>query len=211
LASPKYASSSRSLTRAKPVHSSPLELLPRGVPSLGRTESHDHDPERPAPERPASDRLGAVGIPARVLNELYEHARESAPEECCGLVVSERGHRYGRAVRCRNLMTQRHDEDPVTYPRDATAAYYMSESDVLAVSREVERSGGAVTAVYHSHVGAGAYLSELDLAYARHALFPFPHADQIVLSVLEHRVREMKIYLRSGDAFSEHWIEAEPS
>lgn len=152
-----------------------------------------------------------MGIPARILNELCEHARESDPEECCGLVVSEAGHRYGRAVRCQNVMTQRHREDPVVFPRDNTAAFYMSEKDVLAVSREVERTGAAVTAVYHSHVGARAYLSDLDLAYARHALFPFPGADQIVLSVFEQRVREMKIFLRSGIAFTEHWVEAEPS
>ena len=72
----------------------------------------------------------------------------------------------------------------------------MSMRDVLEVSREAERSGEHVTAVYHSHVGAGAYLSKDDLAYARHPLFPFPYADQIVLSVLEHRVREIKIFVR---------------
>ena len=31
--------------------------------------------------------LGGVGLPAAVLNDLYEHARVVAPEECCGLVA----------------------------------------------------------------------------------------------------------------------------
>jgi proteasome lid subunit RPN8/RPN11 len=150
-----------------------------------------------------------VGIPARILNELCEHAREAEPEECCGLVVSEGSLRYGRAVRCHNEMTRRHEEDPDEFPRDSRSAYYMSMRDVLEVSREAERSGEHVTAVYHSHVGAGAYLSKDDLAYARHALFPFPFADQIVLSVIERSVREIKIFVRSGDDFSERFVRAE--
>jgi len=159
-----------------------------------------------------SDESGdPVRIPARILNELCEHAREADPEECCGLVVSEGGLRYGRAVRCRNEMTRRHREDPQTFPRDNHAGYYMSDGDVLAVRREAERSGATVTAVYHSHVGVGAYLSELDLRYAEHALFPFPEADQIVLSVFEQRVRELKIFVRSDGRFVERWVEAQAS
>jgi hypothetical protein len=58
-------------------------------------------------------------------------------------------------------------------------------------------------------VGAGAYLSKDDLAYARHALFPLPYADQIVLSVLERSVREIKIFVRSDGEFSERLVRAE--
>ena len=152
--------------------------------------------------------VSPVGIPASVLNELGAHARETEPEECCGLVLSERGQRYGRAVRCQNEMTLRHREDPEEFPRDGRAAYYMSMRDVLEISREAERIGERVTAVYHSHVGAGAYLSKDDLAYARHPLFPFPFADQIVLSVFERTVREIKIFVRTEDDFSERLVEA---
>ena len=152
-----------------------------------------------------------VGIPARILNELCEHAREAEPEECCGLVLSEGDHRYGRAVRCHNEMTRRHEEDPEEFPRDSRSAYYMSMRDVIEISREAERTGEHVTAVYHSHVGAGAYLSKDDLAYAQHALFPFPYADQIVLSVFERSVREIKIFVRSGNDFSERFVRAEAS
>ena len=157
------------------------------------------DPELPVP------------VPARILNEICEHARETDPEECCGLVLSEGRLRYGRAVRCQNEMTLRHEHDPEEFPRDNRAAYFMSERDVIAAVREAERTGALVTAVYHSHVGAGAYLSKDDLAYARHALFPFPHADQIVISVFEQRVREVKLFVRSGGEFSERLLSAEAS
>lgn len=149
-----------------------------------------------------------MGIPARVLNELCEHAREADPSECCGLVVSEGAQRYGRVVRCQNVMNERHHEDPLAFPRDDSAAYYMRESDVMAVRRDADAAGVAITAVYHSHVGERAYLSELDLAYARHPLFPLPEADQIVLSVFESRIREVKIFLRDRDVFHERLVEA---
>jgi proteasome lid subunit RPN8/RPN11 len=149
-----------------------------------------------------------VAIPARVLNELRAHAREADPEECCGFVFRNGNHRYGRAVRGHNVMTQRALEDPHSFRANNRTAYYMSEHDVLAAIREQEASG-AVTAVYHSHVGADAYLSNSDLAYARHPLFPFPDADHIVLSVLPDRV-EGKIFLRSGDRFDERMLREEP-
>jgi proteasome lid subunit RPN8/RPN11 len=61
-----------------------------------------------------------------------------------------------------------------------------------------------VTAVYHSHVDMGAYLSELDLEYAEHGLFPFPEADQIVVSVVDGRVAEdgVAVFRRDGQGGS---------
>jgi proteasome lid subunit RPN8/RPN11 len=161
---------------------------------VGRFETHE-------PAEP-------VRVPASVLNELRAHAREG-DEECCGLVLSEGDQRYGRAVRCQNEMTRLHSENPEEFPRDGRAAYYMSMRDVLDISREAERTGERVTAVYHSHVGAAAYLSKDDLAYAWNPLFPFPDADQIVLSVFEHTVREIKIFLRTEGEFSERAVREE--
>lgn len=153
----------------------------------------DVDPERPP-----------VRISAAVLHDLFAHAREALDEECCGLVLSNGPYRYGLAERCQNVMTRLHAQDPEAYPRDGTAAFYMSDRDVLRVRREAEASGREVTAVYHSHVGAGAYLSEMDLQYAEHALFPFPDADQIVLPVFDGAVREPGVFRRCGDRFVGH-------
>jgi len=46
-------------------------------------------------------------------------------------------------------------------------------------------------------------------SYAQHAAFPFPRADQIVLSVFERSVREIKIFVRRGGEFGEHFVRAE--
>jgi len=124
-----------------------------------------------------------VEIPKPIVNELLAHARDARPEECCGLIVGSGALRFARLERCHNLMSQRHGEDPVRYPLDNRTAYWMSEKDYASALRQAEGLGERVTAIYHSHVGSGAYLSEMDLEYAQHAGFPFPDADQIVVAV----------------------------
>ncbi len=125
----------------------------------------------------------AVALPGRLLNELCTHALETRPEECCGLVTGVDGSRFRHVYRCRNTMTLQHQNDPVAYPRDGRQAYYMSEVDTLRALKDAESRGEAVTAIYHSHVAVGVYLSEMDQDFADHELFPFPLAAQIVLAV----------------------------
>jgi len=129
-----------------------------------------------------------------VLSELCNHALDTAPEECCGLVTGTAAQRFRNVYRITNVMTKMHLADAVAFPRDARHAYYMAEIEYLRAQQHAESKGETVTAVYHSHVEAGAYLSAEDLAYAEHALFPFPGAAQIVLSVLGGRVDESAIF-----------------
>ena len=140
--------------------------------------------------------LPPIALPGRILNELCAHALETLPEECCGLILGRAEARYGRLVRCRNEMTRRHLADPLIHPRDGREAFWMNESDYLHAQALAEAEGEQVTAVYHSHVDVGAYLSELDLEYAEHALFPFPTADQVVIAVHERRVVALGLYQR---------------
>lgn len=132
--------------------------------------------------------LPPLVLPGRILNELCAHALETLPEECCGLILGQRGARFSRVVRCRNEMTRLHRADPHTHPRDGSTAFWMNEADYAHAQELAEAAGDEVTGVYHSHVDVGPYLSELDLDYAEHALFPFPRADQIVIAVQERHV-----------------------
>jgi proteasome lid subunit RPN8/RPN11 len=146
--------------------------------------------------------LPSVEIPRRILNDLYAHAIETLPEECCGLIIGSDGKVYDRLVRCRNEMTMRHKENPVEYPRDGIDAFYMSHLDYMRALEEAEANGEKVTAVYHSHVGVGAYLSEMDLAYAESDLSPFPDADHIVVAVLGRKVDSVAYFCQDGEGRS---------
>lgn len=133
-------------------------------------------------------------IPSAVMNELCSHALGAAPEECCGLVTGTKQESFRSVYRISNVMTKKHLADPVAFPRDAHEAYYMSEVEYLRAQQDAEQRGESVTAVYHSHIGTGAYLSVDDRNFAEHPLFPFPTAAQIVISVVADRVAASAIF-----------------
>lgn len=137
---------------------------------------------------------------ARLLNEMVEHARETHPEECCGLITGRAPGRYERVHRCRNDMTMLHQQDPMTFPRDGRQAFHMSEIDYLRVQKDADAAGQQVTAVYHSHTEAGAYFSEMDQEFASQPAFPFPDAHHIVISVVEGLLKETAVFARIPEA-----------
>lgn len=135
-------------------------------------------------------------LPGRLYNEICAHARETLPEECCGLISGDASVRYRTVHRCKNDMTLLHAQDPITYPHDGTQAFHMREVDYWRVEREAEARNERVTAVYHSHVGWDVWLSEVDQRFASDPLFPFPDADQIVISMFDRREHGLGLFRR---------------
>jgi proteasome lid subunit RPN8/RPN11 len=129
---------------------------------------------------------------------MYAHALETFPEECCGLLIGGAEAGELEVFRCRNEMNLRHRSDPEAFPHAGSEAYWMSEADVIAVLERCEASGERVSAVYHSHVGAAAHLSDVDQAYADREGFPFPGAAHIVISIWERCVSHTAIFERDA-------------
>jgi proteasome lid subunit RPN8/RPN11 len=115
------------------------------------------------------------------------------------LVIGTDEDRFQHLVRCRNEMTMHHRQNPTEYPRDGSEAFYMNSLDYLMAHEEAEAHGVRVTAVYHSHVGVGAYLSGMDLAYAVSTSFPFPDADHIVVAVFDCKVDSVAFFRKDGE------------
>ena len=152
-------------------------------------------------------------IARRVLNEFCAHARETQPEECCGLITGDAEQRFRTVYRCRNEMTLYHRKDPERYPRDGKKAFYMNESDYLKAMEDAESRGETVNAVYHSHVGAGSYFSAMDQEFASHKLFPFPDVAHVVISVWDEQVNQLGVFERddASGQFTGRSLEAERS
>ncbi len=152
-------------------------------------------------------------ISGRVMNEFCAHARETQPEECCGLITGSPDQRFRTVYRCRNEMTALHRKDPESYPRDGTKAFYMNPTDYLKAAKEASQYGESVNAIYHSHVGAGAYFSEMDQEFAEHEAFPFPDVAHIVVAVFDGQVNQLGIYEREqvGAPWLGRALEAEPA
>jgi proteasome lid subunit RPN8/RPN11 len=110
------------------------------------------------------------------------------------------GTRYRQVHRCRNEMTAMHQKDPVRFPQDGSEAFHMHRRDEEEAIKEAVSRGEEITAVYHSHPGLGVAFSVRDQESVCEEGFPFPDADQIVVSVHEGRVKA-GLFLRRGDAF----------
>jgi proteasome lid subunit RPN8/RPN11 len=93
-----------------------------------------------------------VRIRRALVDELIAHAREEAPNECCGIVSA----RDGEAVevhRARNLHAS-----PLRYEVDPR--------DVLRIWDEIEGAGREMGAIYHSHTRSEPYPSQTDVNLA---------------------------------------------
>ena len=129
------------------------------------------------------------------------HARETWPEECCGVVLG--GGRGDRVHRIPNVQNRLHARDPETFPRDARTAYTMDPGALEAVLEQAERSGLSLKAFYHSHPDHDAYFSDEDRACAAPFGEPtYPDAAQVVVSVRNGVVAGMAVYVwdpQAGD------------
>ncbi len=152
-------------------------------------------------------------ISGRVMNEFCAHARETQPEECCGLITGSPDQPYRTAYRCRNEMTALHLQDAERYPRNGKKAFYMNPTDYLKAMDEAAQQGELVSAIYHSHVGAGAYFSEMDQEYAEQETFPFPDVAHIVIAVFDGQVKQLGVFERkeAGLPFLGRPLVAEPA
>ena len=73
------------------------------------------------------------------LEEIFAHADEAAPSECCGLIGGVDAERAGCIYRLRNIAANR------------LSAYEAAPEDLFAAQREMRERGEQLLAIYHSH------------------------------------------------------------
>lgn len=101
-------------------------------------------------------------IPADVLATIYDHARQTYPEECCGFLIGPaHSALIDEARRCENQQNRYHQLDPKHFPRTAREAYYLGGKDLRFLAESLN-SSRPVKIIYHSHPDVGAYFSEED-------------------------------------------------
>jgi [CysO sulfur-carrier protein]-S-L-cysteine hydrolase len=92
----------------------------------------------------------------RISPELYarliEHAREEAPNECCGMIAS----RDGQAVRVHRATNAA--ASPLRYEIDGAEQY--------RILMQIEDDGLDLGAIYHSHTRTEPYPSQTDISLA---------------------------------------------
>jgi proteasome lid subunit RPN8/RPN11 len=93
-----------------------------------------------------------VRIPRDLIDEIVAHAREEAPNECCGLIAGVDG-RADRIYRARNS-----EESPFRYVVDPR--------DQIRIMDEIEQADQELVGIYHSHTRSAAYPSQTDVNLA---------------------------------------------
>ena len=80
------------------------------------------------------------------------HAREEAPNECCGMIAARDGDAV-RVYRARNAAAS-----PLRYELDPREQY--------RIQMEIEEQGLELGAIYHSHTRTEPYPSQTDVTFA---------------------------------------------
>jgi proteasome lid subunit RPN8/RPN11 len=105
-------------------------------------------------------------ISRRIYDELFAHARDDAPNECCGLVGGNDG--VAKSVyRARNA-----EASPLRYNLDP--------QDQFRIMTEMDERGEELSAIYHSHTASPAYPSQTDINLAS-----YPDALYLIVSLAE--------------------------
>jgi proteasome lid subunit RPN8/RPN11 len=93
-----------------------------------------------------------VRIPRALLDEITEHARAEAPNECCGLVGAADG-----------VVTSVHRARNV---KASPLAFEIHGREAIRIIDEIEEGGGELVAMYHSHTRTEPYPSQTDRNFA---------------------------------------------
>jgi proteasome lid subunit RPN8/RPN11 len=100
---------------------------------------------------------GEARIPAPLLQELIDWARQGLPDEACGIVVGDRPFREaGRPLRF----------EPLTNAAHSPTRYLIDPVEQLRVMTAIDDAGEEPWAIFHSHVASVAEPSRTDVALA---------------------------------------------
>ena len=103
-------------------------------------------------------------ISRQLMDEIVAHAREQAPNECCGMVAAQ----DGRAVRVHRAVNAA--ASPLRYEIDP--------QDQYRIEMAIEDAGLDLGAIYHSHTKSAPYPSQTDINLAFH-----PHALYVIVGL----------------------------
>ncbi|HVM97634.1 MAG TPA: Mov34/MPN/PAD-1 family protein, partial [Candidatus Acidoferrales bacterium] len=87
-------------------------------------------------------------VSAASMTLLQAHARETYPDECCGMIVDRNGKE--EVVRVTNIQNELHAKDATQFPRTAATAYAMRYQEVEPLFEAAYNGKLRLLAVYHS-------------------------------------------------------------
>jgi len=102
--------------------------------------------------------MNAVALPARFLEEMKAHARESYPDECCGFLIGRSSESETGKPRSILALERARNE----FEGERRRRFLIRPEELREVERRVELAGQAVVGFYHSHPDHPARPSQFD-------------------------------------------------
>ncbi len=114
------------------------------------------------------------------IDEMIAHAREDAPNECCGMVAGADGVAT-RVVRVANA-----EKSPFRYS--------LGSDDQYRILKDIEENGEDLAAIYHSHTASAAYPSQTDINLAF-----YPDSLYLIVSLEDESSPDVRaFYIKEG-------------
>ncbi len=124
------------------------------------------------------------------IEEIVAHARQEAPNECCGIIAGQ----DGRAVKLFRA----------TNAEASPYRYSVEPKDLLRIYRACEEEGWDFLAIYHSHTASAAYPSPTDVRLAF-----WPEAYYVLVSLEDAAQPVVRAFRIQDGAVTEEEIRAE--
>ena len=130
-----------------------------------------------------------LSLPRSLIDEMIAHAKEDAPNECCGIIAGEDG-RAAKLFRATNA-----EASPYRYN--------VEPRDLFRIFRECEENGWSFLAIYHSHTASEAYPSPTDVRLAT-----WPEAYYVLVSLKDAGKPVVRAFRILDGAISEEELAA---
>jgi proteasome lid subunit RPN8/RPN11 len=126
-----------------------------------------------------------VRIPQSLLDEIVAHARDDAPNECCGMVAGSNGEAT-RVYRARNA-------------EGSPFRYTIHPQDQFRITMEIENRGEEIAAIYHSHTKSAPEPSQTDINLAEN----WPDPLYLICSLVDPAAPDVRAFAIRGGTVEE--------
>jgi proteasome lid subunit RPN8/RPN11 len=132
-----------------------------------------------------------MDISQELLEQILAHAREEAPNECCG-VVAVASSSNGSATQAVRVHRARNTAaSPLRFEIDGL--------EVMGLLDSIEGDGMEIGAIYHSHTRTAPYPSQTDINFAVN----WPGVEWIIVGLVDPSAPEIRSYLIEGGTVRE--------
>jgi [CysO sulfur-carrier protein]-S-L-cysteine hydrolase len=124
-------------------------------------------------------------ISRALLDELIAHAHDEAPNECCGVVAVD-GADAAEGAEARATQVLR-----AVNVAASPLRFEVDGRELLTAMDQIERCGGELGAIYHSHTRTAPYPSQTDINFAVN----WPGVEWIIVGLAGGEQPEVRSYL----------------